>query len=86
VYYIIRKNLGRTNRETLLLGGILAFCVPIANGIITQKWIWKTLINRQTDLLVVDFLWLTIAIICLIAYSKTRDFMKTISSKEAIVK
>src|SRR5690606_3014102 len=42
-YYIIRRNINKTNRETLLLGSIIAFIIPIVNGVISKKWIWNNL-------------------------------------------
>lgn len=80
VYYTLRKNISRTNRETLLLSTLLAVSVPIANGIITRDWIWKTFMHRQTDIFIIDFLWLMIGIICMIAYVKTRHFLKAAST------
>lgn len=81
LYYIIRKNINRTNRETLLLGGFLAFCVPVANGIMTGNWLWNTMISRSTDIFVIDLLWLLIAIVAMIAYFKSRSFFRKVGSR-----
>ncbi|MDM1293810.1 PepSY domain-containing protein [Sphingobacterium sp. N143] len=78
VYYIVRKSIKRTNRETLLVGSILAFVVPITNGFVTGHWLWDTFGNGQRDLFVVDFLWLMIGIIGLLAFYKTKKFFETI--------
>ena len=78
LYYIIRRSIRRTNRETLLVGSILAFFIPLINGFITGNWIWDTFRNGQRDIFVVDFLWLMIGIIGIIAYNKTKKFFETI--------
>ncbi|MGE8378979.1 MAG: PepSY domain-containing protein, partial [Sphingobacterium sp.] len=78
LYYIIRRSIRRTNRETLLVGSILAFIVPIANGLVTHNWLWKTFVDGQRDLFIVDFLWLMIGIIGLLAFYKTKKFFKKI--------
>ncbi len=75
-YYILRRNINRTNRETLLLGSILAFCVPIANGLVSNNWIWYTIVNRQTDIFVVDFLWLIIGCAGLLIFLKSTAFFR----------
>lgn len=78
VYYIIRKSIRRTNRETLLMGSVLAFLIPIVNGFMTGSWIWDTFRNGQRDIFVVDFLWLMIGIIGVLAYGKSRKFFEKI--------
>lgn len=78
LYYIARRSIRRTNRETLLVGSILAFIVPLANGLVTHKWLWKTFVNGQRDLFIVDFLWLMIGIIGLLAFYKTKKFFQKI--------
>ena len=69
-YYIIRKNINRTNRETLLLGSILAFIVPIVNGIVGKNWVWNSLIEGKTDLFSIDFLWICIGLVGIFIYRK----------------
>ncbi|WP_225555191.1 PepSY-associated TM helix domain-containing protein, partial [Sphingobacterium bovistauri] len=74
VYFIFRKNLNRTNRETLFMGGITALLVPIVNGIITGSWFFNNFINGKIDLFVVDFLWLLLGIISFIALLKIKTY------------
>ena len=78
IYYIVRKSIRRTNRETLLVGSILAFFIPLVNGFMTGNWIWDTFRNGQRDIFIVDFLWLMIGIIGVFAYNKTKKFFATI--------
>jgi len=77
IYYIIRKDLNRTNRETLLLGSLLSLAIPFANGIMTGNWIWKTYAVGATDILFIDLFSLSIGIIGLISFWKMRKHQKS---------
>ena len=77
VYYIIRKNLNRTNRENLLLGSIFSLGIPVANGICTGNWIWQTYASGASDILFIDLFSLAIGIIGLISFYKIRQKQKT---------
>ncbi|WP_134089236.1 PepSY domain-containing protein [Olivibacter sp. XZL3] len=72
LYYIVRKNLRRTNGETLLLGGVLALLVPVANGFFAGNWIWSTWSRRATDIFLVDLLWLALGLAALFAFVKIK--------------
>ncbi|SEA48544.1 PepSY-associated TM helix domain-containing protein [Pedobacter hartonius] len=72
-YYIIRKNISRTNRETLLMGSTVSFLIPIANGLTTGNWIWKTYAAGAVDILFVDILSLCIAAVGFICYYKIKQ-------------
>lgn len=76
VYYIIRKNLNRTNRETLLLGSIFSLGIPLANGICTGNWIWETYAMGANDILFIDVFSLVIGIIGLISFYKIQQRQK----------
>lgn len=75
-YYIIRKNLKRTNRETLLMGSVFSLAIPIVNGICTGNWIWKTYATGAADILFIDMFSLAIAIIGFIAFYKIKQRQK----------
>jgi len=77
LYYIVRRNLNRTNRETLLLGSIASISVPVVNGIKTGSWFWNNFMSGKMDLFVVDFLWLVIGIIAGICLMKIKTFNET---------
>lgn len=71
-FYIARRKLHVTNRETLLIGGLLALCTPVVNGIVTGNWMWETQRNGAMDIFVVDLLWLAIGMVSLIAFYRIR--------------
>lgn len=71
-YYIVRRNLRRTNTETLLLGSFLGLLVPVANGVFSGNWIWHTYQIGAHDILLVDLLWISLSIVGLVAFGKIR--------------
>lgn len=71
-YYIIRKNLKRTNQETLLLGSLFSFFIPVANGVCTGNWIWRTYATGATDILFIDLFSISIAVIGFICFYKIK--------------
>lgn len=78
-YYIIRRNIKRTNQETLLLGSVFSLLIPVANGIFSGNWIWKTYAAGEMDIFIFDLFSLSLAIIGLISFYK----MKQKDRKEA---
>ena len=70
IFYVARRNLRATNMETLLLGSILGICIPIVNGVYSGNWIWTTFASGETDILFFDLLWIAIAVIAAIAFSR----------------
>ncbi|WP_028296573.1 PepSY-associated TM helix domain-containing protein [Olivibacter sitiensis] len=72
LYYSIRRNLSRTNRETLLLGAILSLLVVVSNGLFSGNWPWYTLEHGAMDIFFLDMFWLCLAVIAFISYMKIR--------------
>jgi len=52
------NNFRRLNKNYLLLGGLLSLFIPIANGIMTGDWLWKTLATGEFYVASVDIFWL----------------------------
>lgn len=70
LFFILKKNNAFTNKFSLVLGSILGFLIPVANGICTGNWFWKTFAQNQTQLFFIDLFWISLASITLyIAYS-----------------
>ena len=74
LYYILRRNLRRTNTETLLLGGILALLVPVVNGVFSGNWLWNTWARHATDILLIDLLWISLGLVALIAFARIKKY------------
>jgi len=72
LYYIGRRTLKRTNRETLLLGAVLSAGVPLANGICANNWLWYTWASGATDIFFIDLFWLVLAALAALAYVKIK--------------
>lgn len=61
LFTFIRNN-AITNKYTLILGGIIGLGVPLANGFISGNWLWNTMRTGQTDIFLIDALWLVISV------------------------
>ncbi|MFD2968810.1 PepSY-associated TM helix domain-containing protein [Sphingobacterium bambusae] len=57
---------GQQNRNYILIGSILGIIVPLANGLSTGDWLWKTLWSGQRYVYSVDIIWLVTGIFGLI--------------------
>jgi uncharacterized iron-regulated membrane protein len=73
VYFIVRKNLTITNKQTLILSVITCFLVPVFHGIIRNNWIWNTFAAKAYDILFIDILFLSLAILSAIVLWKMRN-------------
>lgn len=80
LYYLVRRSIARTNRETLLTGAVLSLLVPITQGLATGNWMWLSFYRGQTDIFMIDFLWLTIAVLAFVAYRKSISFFKNLAT------
>lgn len=72
----LKKDNYFTNKYSLLLGAIFGFLVPIVNGIVSGNWIWKTMANAQYEILFVDLLWISIALLSFLFYFKVKPTIK----------
>ncbi|MDR6562004.1 MULTISPECIES: PepSY-associated TM helix domain-containing protein [unclassified Arcicella] len=48
-------------KRYLYINGVLSLIVPIANGVTTGDWLWKSLANQQFYVAAVDIFWLLVA-------------------------
>jgi uncharacterized iron-regulated membrane protein len=69
-YFRFKRNNFYTNKMCLLWGGVLGLFIPIANGLVTGDWIWKSYQQQQLDVLVIDLLWLFLSLMALLIYLK----------------
>jgi uncharacterized iron-regulated membrane protein len=65
IFFILKKDNAFTNKFTLLSGSILGFLIPIANGICTGNWFWKTFAQNQIQIFFIDVFWIVLASITL---------------------
>ncbi|MDC6362564.1 MULTISPECIES: PepSY-associated TM helix domain-containing protein [Flavobacteriaceae] len=65
LFFIFKKNIGFTNKWTLLSGSILALMVPIANGISSGNWMWVSYNNGHHHILLIDLIWMVLGLITL---------------------
>lgn len=72
LFYIIKKDNYFTNKNTLLLGSIFGFLIPITNGIMTNNWIWSSFKHQQFQIFFIDAFWIALSTITLYAYFKLK--------------
>ncbi len=80
IYFRFKRNNYFTNKTTLLIGTILGFLIPIANGIVSNNWIWNTYRANQFDILLVDLLWICLSAIALFIFYKIKPSVQTQSA------
>ncbi|MEM6515774.1 MAG: PepSY-associated TM helix domain-containing protein, partial [Bacteroidota bacterium] len=52
------NNYRQLNRNYLIIGSVMGLCVPIANGLVTGDWFWKTIASGQYAVFAVDVTWI----------------------------
>lgn len=62
VYFVFRRNIALTNRQTLILSVILCFLLPLLDGIMRNNWFWNTLADGALDILFIDLLFLCLSV------------------------
>jgi uncharacterized iron-regulated membrane protein len=72
LFYIFKKDYRFTNKNSLLLGSIFGFLIPILNGIATKKWFWVSFKEQAYDIFLVDIFWLLIALTTFYAWYKSK--------------
>ena len=72
VYFIARRNIALTNRQTTILSAITCFLLPLCDGIIRNNWFWNTYSRRAYDILFIDLLFLSLSIISGVVLFKVR--------------
>jgi uncharacterized iron-regulated membrane protein len=73
VYFIARRDLSLTNRHTLFLSVVTCALLPVFDGILRGNWIWSTFARGEFDLLFIDLLFLSLAIVSAIVLWKMKD-------------
>ena len=70
IFFLLKKDINFTNKWCLISGSILGFMIPIANGICTGNWFWKTFAQNQVQIFFIDVFWIVLASITLyVAFS-----------------
>ena len=64
------KTEANLTRNYLYAGGVLSLGVPLANGITTGDWFWKTLANKQYSVSGTDLFWLATGVLCVALATK----------------
>lgn len=65
-----------TNKYTLLMGAIFSFIIPVANGTISNNWLWNSYAQGQTEVFIIDIIWLMLGMTSLGIYFKIHPKVK----------
>ncbi|AUP81180.1 PepSY-associated TM helix domain-containing protein [Flavivirga eckloniae] len=71
VFRFMRDNY-KINKYSLVLGGIFAFLIPIANGISSKNWFWKMYKDEQYAILSIDLFWIVIGLVSVFILKKLK--------------
>ncbi|PKD18654.1 hypothetical protein APR41_17820 [Salegentibacter salinarum] len=66
ILFTLKKDNFFTNKYTLISGAVLGFLIPIANGIVSGNWFWKTYAKAHYDIFFIDVFWMVLAATTLI--------------------
>ncbi len=72
IYFVIRRDLAVTNRQTLFLSVITCFLVPVFHGIMRNNWVWNTFERGAYDILFIDLLFLSLSVISAVVLLKMK--------------
>jgi len=70
--FTFTRNNAIINKFNLLLGGLIGLVVPVANGMVSGNWLWNTLRNGQTDIFLIDALWVVLSVSAILIGSKMK--------------
>lgn len=71
LYFIVRRNISITMRQTALLSAITCFLLPLLDGVVRNNWFWQTYSRGAYDIFFIDLLFLSLAITSLLVYWKS---------------
>lgn len=77
IYFIVRRDLALTTRQTIILSVITCLALPLLDGILRGNWFWSTYSRHAFDILFIDLLFLSLGIISIIVLSKIRKAQAT---------
>jgi len=72
LYFIARRSIALTNKQSVFLSIVLCMLVPIANGIFGGNWIWVSFQADAFDILTIDILFILLSLTSLFVYLKIR--------------
>tara|TARA_B100000809_G_C15121310_1_gene524393 strand:- start:73 stop:1665 length:1593 start_codon:yes stop_codon:yes gene_type:complete len=78
IFFTLKKNNYFINKYTLLSGGILGLCIPLVNGLSSGNWIWRTFLNQNYTVFIIDTLWIGIAIISIYTVYRLKKTNKSL--------
>lgn len=77
IYFLVRKDISLTTRQSTILSAITCFSLPVLDGIVRNNWFWNTYTHHAYDILFIDLLFLSLSIISVIVLLKIRKAQAT---------
>ena len=72
LYFIMRRDIALTMRQTALFSAFTCFAVPLLDGMVRGNWIWITYHRKALDILFIDLLFLCLSLLAAIIYWKIK--------------
>ncbi len=72
IYFIARKDIALTMRQSTILSAVTCLLLPLLDGIVRNNWFWNTYTRRAYDILFIDLLFLSLSIISVIVLLKLK--------------
>ncbi|MCQ0112261.1 PepSY-associated TM helix domain-containing protein [Zhouia amylolytica] len=69
-FYYLKRDYKFMCRNSLLLGSVFGFTIPIVNGIVTGNWFWITFRKGFLDIMFIDVFWLITSILVFLVWIK----------------
>jgi uncharacterized iron-regulated membrane protein len=84
LYFVVRRNIALTNRQSLMLSTGLCFLLPLLDGVVRGNWFWSTYAKGQLDILFIDALFLVLAVVCGFTLLKIKQRNAAIAVAETV--
>lgn len=76
ILFAAKRDIYFTNKYTLLMGSMLGFMIPIANGIMTGNWIWLSY-HSHYQIFFMDAFWIVLSLVTTVIALKLKKKEKT---------
>lgn len=84
VYFIVRRDLAITSRQTTMLSAVTCFLLPVLDGVVRGNWFWSTYSRRAYDILFIDLLFLLLGVLSVLVLFKLRKGRASEDAEEVI--
>lgn len=83
-FFRFLRNNYKTNKYSLVSGGIIGLIIPLVNGFTSGNWFWKTFANAQYEIFCVDFFWILMGCTSLWIVTKLKRPVRNIAHSDLV--